>query len=171
MKKSEKPFFVDNLAEELKSASAVVLVDYTGLTVKMQQELKKKLREANAKMSIVKNTLFKLAADKAKVDKEVAEDTILAGPTALIITEDDPITPLSVLGKFAKEHEIPQFKVGLVEDSFQDKDSLLTLSSLPSKEVLFAQAVSYIASPMYGLAQTLEGNLQKLVYILKEKSK
>jgi large subunit ribosomal protein L10 len=171
MKKSEKPFFVDNLSQELKAASSAVLVDYTGLSVKMQQELKKKLKVVNAQMLVVKNTLFKLAAEKAKVDKEVADDKALTGPTAMVITEDDPIAPLSVLGNFAKENDIPQFKVGLVEGSLQDKESLVRLSKLPGKEFLLAQSVSYIAAPMYGLVQSLQGNLQKLVYILNEKAK
>lgn len=171
MKKSEKPLFVQNLTEHLKTATSFVLVDYTGLTVKMQQELKKRLREIGADMSIVKNTLFKRAGVEAKVSEETLSDTVLSGPTALVITENDPIAPLQILHKFAKEFELPHFKVGIIDGSFRDKLALEKLATLPSKEILYAQTVGALASPMYGLVSTLQGNIQKLLYILKEKSR
>lgn len=173
MRKSEKPFFVANLTEQLKSAKSIVLVDYTGLTVKMQQELKKRLREIGAEMSVVKNTLFKMALRKARdtLGSHDTLDTLLTGPTAMIISEADPITPLQVLYKFAKEFELPQFKVGLVEGKFQDKESLEKLAQLPSKEILYGKFVGTLSQPLYGLVSALQGNLQKLVFILGEYTK
>ena len=171
MKKAQKSFFIDNLTEELKGASSVVLVDYSGLNVKAQQELKKRLGEVHAKMLVVKNTLFKLAGKGAKVPKEALTDTALLGPTALVLTEDDPIAPLQVLGKFALEHDIPQLKVGIIEGSFQDKDTLVRLSKLPGKDVLVGQVIGTIGAPLYGIVSVLQGNMQKLVYILQAKVK
>ncbi len=171
MKKSEKPFFVENLTEELKGASSIVLVDYTGLSVKLQQELKKKIKAVNAKMIICKNTLFKLAGEKAKLEKEALADTVLAGPTALIISQKDPIAPLQVLASFAKENLLPQFKVGIIEGKFQNKEALTTLSTLPSKDILFAQVTGAISSPLYGITGILQANLQKLISILSAKAK
>jgi large subunit ribosomal protein L10 len=171
MKKAEKTFFVENLTEELKSASCVVLLDYTGLSVKMQQDLKKKLALSGAKMLIVKNTLFKLAGKEAKVPEETLSDTVLSGPTAMVISNGDSIAPLQILAKFAKEHEILNFKVGIVDGAFQDKNTLIKLSNLPSKEVLYGQLVGSIAGPMYALTGTLQVNLQKLVSILEQASK
>ena len=168
MKKQEKSIFVQNLVEELKGASSVVLVDYSGLNVKAQQDLKKKLREVNAKMLVVKNTLFKLAGKSAKVPRETLTDTVLTGPVALVITEEDPIAPLQVLGKFAAEHEIPQLKVGVIEGSFQDKETLVRLSKLPTKEILVGQVVGSIGAPLYGIVGVLHGNLQKLISILEQ---
>lgn len=170
MRKQEKSFFVENLTEELKSASMVILVDYTGIGVKMQQDLRKRLKEVNAKMLVVKNTLFKLAGKTAKIDQEVISDTALSGPVALVISDDDPISPLQVLGKFAEEFGLPQIKVGLVDGAFQEKENLLTLSKLPGKDALLAQAVGTIAQPMYGIVGVLNANMQKLVYVLKEAS-
>jgi len=171
MKKADKLIFVKDLTEELKSASSIVLVDFTGLTVKNQQGLKKRLKEIGAKMFVTKNTLFKLAGREAKIPDEALQDTVLTGPTAYIISEQDPIAPLQIIYKFATENEILGFKVGVIEGNFQDKESLITLAKLPSKQVLFAQAVGTIASPMYGLVGTLQANLQKLVYVLDQKSK
>ena len=171
MKKTEKTIFVQNLTEELKSATSVVLVDYKGLTVKMQQDLKKRLKEIGATLSVVKNTLFKRAGKEAKIDEGTLSDTVLVGQTALVISESDPIAPLQVLYKFAKEFELPKFKVGIVEGSFQDKMSLETLSKLPSKEILLGQAVGTIASPLYGIVGVLNANMQNLLFILNSKIK
>src|SRR3989344_2622379 len=121
MRKAEKPFFVANLTEQLKSASSVVLVDHTGLSVKLQQDLKKRLKESGASMNVIKNTLFKLAGRQAKVPEESLSDVSLQGPTAIVITEGDPIAPLQILARFAKEFELPHFKVGIVEGKFQEK--------------------------------------------------
>ena len=171
MKKAEKSFFIDNLTAELKSAKAVILVDYAGLSVKSQQELKKRLKVVDARMAVVKNTLFKLAGQSAELSDEILTDTVLEGPTALVITEEDPIAPLQVLSKFAKEFELPNLKVGIVEGKFQDKETLEILSKLPGKQALLGQALGVISAPVYGLVATLQGNLHKLVFILNEYSK
>jgi large subunit ribosomal protein L10 len=171
MKKTEKIMFVENLAEELKSAKSAILVDYAGLSVGMQQELKKRLKAVGAKMLVVKNTLFKLAGKKAKLPKDALNDTILTGQTALILAEDDPIAPLGILAKFASEFETPQLKVGIVENYFQGKEELANLSKLSGKTALFAQTVGVIANPMYGLLTTLDSKMQELIYILNAKTK
>jgi large subunit ribosomal protein L10 len=171
MKRSEKPIFVENLAAELKEASSVVMVDYSGLSVKLQQELKTQLSGIGAKLLVVKNTLFRLASQTAGLPKEISTDSVLSGPNALIITEADPIAPIQVLAKFAKEFEIPRLKVGVVEGSFQTKEALAMLSTLPSKDALFAQALGIAASPVYGIVGVLEANIQKLLFILDQKVK
>ena len=167
VKKAEKTIFFDNLTEELKSAKAVVLVNFAGLSVKMQQELKRRLKAVNARMEVVKNTLLKRAGEAAKVDKEILTDTVLTGQTALIIADDDQIAPLSVLGKFAKEFNVPQLKVGTIEGSFQNTESLARLSTLPGRDVLLGQLLGVLTGPMYGLTGTLGANMQKLIHILQ----
>jgi len=170
MLKQQKKEFVKTLEFELKEASSVILVDYTGLSVKLQQQLKKNLKEVEANLMVVKNTLFKLAGQNAKVPEEATEDSVLSGPTAMIITQSDPIAPLQVLAKFAKTNQIPQFKVGIIEGSFQDKNQLDTLSKLPGKEALYAQAVGTISQPLNGIVYTLQTKMQDLISILKQAS-
>ncbi len=167
----KKKFFVKNLSDSLLQASAVVIVDPSGFTVKTQQELKKRLKSVGATMTIVKNTLLKLAGTQADMDKGTLSDEVLSGPTALVLASDDPIAPLQVLAKFASEFEIPNMKAGIVEGSFQDKNALLILSKLPGKKVLYTQVVGSLASPLYGTVGVLQANLQKLVYILHSASK
>jgi large subunit ribosomal protein L10 len=170
MKKAEKVLFTDNLTAELKAAKSLVLINYTGLSVKSQQELKKRLSGVGAKMLVVKNTLLKRASEAAKIDKEVMTDEVLSGQTALVVSESDPISFIQVIGKFAKEFEVPKMKVGIVEGSFQDSDKLAKLSTLPGRDVLLSQLLGSLMSPSYGLVGTLNGNLQKLIYVLSQKA-
>jgi len=170
MLKTQKVTLVDNLIEELKDAKSLVLVNYTGLNVKSQQELKKRLKEVGSRMVVIKNTLLKRAIESAKIDNKVATDEILSGQTALVIADEDPIAPIQILGKFAKENELPKFKVGVVDGSFQDSESLTKLSALPGRDVLLGQVLGALMSPQYGLVGTLQGNIQKLLFVLKQKA-
>lgn len=177
MLKAEKVTFVDNLKEELKSAKSVTLVNYAGLGVKAQQELKSRLFAVDAKMIVVKNTLLKRAGESVGIDKGLLTDGILAGQTALVIASGDPIAPIQILGKFAKEftseagNPIPKFKVGVVEGSFQDEASLAKLATLPGRDALLGQLLGTLMGGQYGLVGTLNANLQKLVTVLDMASK
>lgn len=170
MKKTEKTVFIDNLIKELRDAKSAIFVDFAGMGVKTQQELKKKLKEVNSHMLVSKNTLLKLAGEAAKLPKELLEDKILKGQTAIVLADNDPISPVQVIGKFLSTFQVPQIKAGVIEGVFQDKNALTTLSELPSKEVLVAQAIGTIASPMYSLINTLESKMQELIFILNTKA-
>jgi len=171
MKKLEKTFLVENLTQELKSAKSIVLINYTGMSVKIQQAFKKQLKEVGADMLVVKNTLLKIAGENAGIDKQTLADDILSGQTALIIASEDAIAPINVLGKFIKENEVPDFKVGIVEGTFQDKETLIALSNLPGRDALMGQVLGSLMSGVYQLVGTLNSNLQNLYYILDNKSK
>jgi large subunit ribosomal protein L10 len=177
MLKAEKVTFVDNLKEELKGAKSVTLVNYAGLGVKAQQELKSRLATVDAKMVVVKNTLLKRAGEAIGIDKGLLTDEILSGQTALVIAIGDPIAPIQVLGKFAKEftseagNPIPKFKVGVVEGSFQDEATLAKLATLPGRDALLGQLLGTLMGSQYGLVGTLNANLQKLVTVLDAASK
>ena len=170
MRKAEKHKFVKEFTDTIKQSNSTILVDYTGFTVAMQESLKNVLRDSGASMQVVKNNLFRIAAKEAKLPEEVYTDTVLTGQTAVITGTDDPIAPLQKIAKFIKDNELPKLKVGIVEGKFQDLDSLVKLSKLPGKEQLQAQVVGAVASPMYGLVGVLQGNLQKLVFVLREAS-
>ena len=170
MKKLQKIEFVENLSNELKEAKSVVLVNYTGLNVKAQQDLKGRLKEVGGRMIVAKNTLLKRAGEMAKIDNGVMEDSVLQGQTALIIGNEDPIAPIQILGKFAKENELPKFKVGVIDGTFQDEAALTKLSTLPGRDALLGQLLGTLMGVEFGLVGTLQGNLNKLVYTLKQAS-
>lgn len=169
MKKIEKKQVIDRLSKDFKEAKSISLVDFAGMNIVSQQDLKKKLKEAKAKMIVAKNTLIKLALAEAKMPKEAQEDSILSGQTAVILGQDDPVSPIQIVGKAASESENLKFKAGVLEGAFQDKDSLLAISKLPSKEVLVGQTVGNIAGPMYALISNLEATIQELLGTLSAK--
>ena len=170
MNKQNKKDLVVKLTPRLKSASSIVFVNYTGLSVGLQQKLKLQLKAIGSDMTVVKNTLIKIAGKEAGLNEDILTDEVLSGQTALILTEWDSVAPIQILGKFVKENQVPQFKVGIIEGAFQNKEALVKISTLPTKDVLFSQVVGSLMSPMYGLVGTLNGNMQKLVYVLKEVS-
>ncbi|KKS77265.1 MAG: 50S ribosomal protein L10 [Candidatus Woesebacteria bacterium GW2011_GWB1_43_14] len=168
--KQEKKEAVDNLASDIKKAKSLVMVDYSGMGMSALSTLREKLTEAGARMIVAKNTLINLAGKKAEISDEVLSEDILTGQTALIFANEDAISPIQALGKFIKEFEAPKLKAGIIEGKFLNETGLLAISKLPTREVLAGQVVGAIAGPMYGLVGTLEGNLQKLIYILKSKA-
>ncbi|GEM_PF-349671 len=162
---------VSALSEALKNASSVMFVDYTTLTMKEGQALKKKLKEGNGKMLVAKNTLIKIAAKNANLPEEAFSDTILSGQTAVVVAEKDPVAPIQILGKFMADTEKTKWKAAVVEGIFQDAAGIGRISKLPGKDQLIAQVVGGISSPLYGLMSTLNGNIQKLVYVLHARQK
>lgn len=169
MKKQEKKSVVESLTKSFKEAKSISLVDFTGMNIVAQQDLKKRLKEAASKMIVAKNTLIKIAANEAKLPKEVTEASILSGQTAVILGNEDPVSPIQTIGKFAKENEALKFKAGILDGEFQDKEHMVAISSLPSKDVLVGQTVGAIAGPMYALISNLQANIQELLGTLSAK--
>lgn len=168
--KPEKKDYVNTMADQLKSASSTVFIDYTGMGVVAQQELKARLRESGGKMFVAKNTLIQIAGKNAGFPDDAITDEILSGQTAVVVAADDAVAPIQILGKFASETESAQMKAGVVEGVFQNKEGLVKISKLPGKDELQAKVVGAVAAPMYGLVGTLQGNLNKLVWVLKAAS-
>lgn len=166
MKKTEKLDLVKKLTDTLKSAKSTVFVNFAGLTVKDQQDLKKLLREQNAQMGVFKNTFIKIAAKEAGYPEEALTDTVLTQQTAIVYSEADAVAPVQILGKYIADNEKPQFKAGVIEGQFTDSDGLIRISKLPGKETLYAQVVGGMSAPMYALVGTMQANLQKLVFVL-----
>lgn len=171
MKKVEKSAFVEELTSTLKSAKNVVVVDYTGLGVANQRELKKRLKPAGARFVVIKNTLFKIAAKKADISPEMLTDTVLSGQNGLILSDEDPVTPLTVVTKFAAEFEKPKLKVGMLEGSYVSQEDLTSLSKLGSKSAVVGQLIGTLMAPSYQTVAVLGGKLQELIYVLSAKAR
>lgn len=170
MKKGEKPFVVGDLTKRFEDAKSVVALDYQGLTVKDSEKLRRQIAEAGGKLVVAKNTLLKLALKSAKRTAHSAKEVEdkLQGPTAMVFAEEDEIAPLQKLGKFIAEKGMPKLKFGIFGNDIFDAEKLLALAKLPGRNVLLSKLVSTMASPSYGIVNVLNGNLQRLVYILAE---
>lgn len=176
MKKSEKIFFVDNLAATIKDANSLVFIDITGLKVGQQEKLRQMLRGAGAKLMVAKNTLLARALLTSNLksyflnlspEGQAPLKSSLTGQTAVVVAEGDELASLQALGKFIREFELPKLKSGIISGNVYDSSALLTLSRLPDREVLYSQVVGTLYGPLYGIVGTLEWKMRELIYILQ----
>lgn len=164
MPKEEKVEAVQELRERIEGSNSLLLTDYRGLTVSEITTLRKALREAGADYKVVKNTLFRLAAEKL-ADSGIYD--LLVGPTAVAFVRNDPIAPAKTIMDFAKDHKELEVKGGYVEGRLLAAEQIQALARIPPKEVLLAQLVWSIQSPISGLVGTLQGLMSNLVYTLQ----
>lgn len=173
MKKAEKTQSIEKLTERIKNSKSVTIINYQGLGMKDLESMRASLAEVGGSFSVVKNTLLRLAfnnAHKPGTDEEKTVQDGLEGPTGAVFSKDDEIAPLQRLAKLIKEKDLPKLKFGLFEGKFITADEVAALSKLPGKTVLYAQLLGSLSGPAYGLVGVLQGNLQKLVYILNARA-
>ena len=152
MNRDQKAAVVDEIAEQIQSAEAIFAVDYRGLTVSQAAELRGKLRDADARFRIVKNSLSERAADKAGAD---ALKPLLVGPTALALVRGDAAVAAKALNDSARAFNLLEFKGGVLNGETLSADDVRSIARLPSRDVLNAQLVGTIAAPISGLVRTL----------------
>ena len=148
-----KKAVVDALTSKVKEASSVVFVDYKGITVAQDTELRKQFREAGVDYAVVKNTLTNFAAKNAGYDFS----EVLNGTTAMASTTGDPIAPARIVCEFAKKNKnVLSIKGGLVEGSVLTAEQLNSFGELPSKDALIAQVLGTFLAPISSLAFVLD---------------
>jgi large subunit ribosomal protein L10 len=147
MNRDEKTAVVDRLAEDLSGAQAIFAVDYRGISVPQAAELRTKLRESDASFKVVKNRLAKLAAEKAGTEI----DELLTGPIALTLINGDPVVVAKTIPTFTREHEVLEYKGGLMDGAALDVGSFQEIAKLPGLDVLHGRLVGLAASPLTGL--------------------
>ena len=148
-----KKAVVESLTGKIQEATSVVFVDYKGITVAQDTELRKQFREAGVEYSVVKNTLTNFAAKNAGYDFS----KVLNGTTAMASTTGDPIAPARIICEFAKKNKnVLTIKGGIVEGSVLTADQLNGFGELPSKNALVAQVLGTFLAPISSLAFVLD---------------
>ena len=143
----------------IKNSSAGVLVDYRGITVEEDTQLRKELREAGVTYVFEKNTMLRIALKEAGLDDLCS---VLEGTTAIAVCDHDQTAPARILGKFAEAHDDKfTLKAGYVDGVIYDAKGVEALSKIPSKETLLAQLVGSLQGPMQKLAATLKALADK----------
>lgn len=148
-----KKQIVADMIEKLKTAQAGVLVDYCGLTVEEDTDLRNKLRAAGVEYKVVKNTLTRFAAKEVGFDEL---DAVLNAPTSLAVSYDDPVAPAKVIADFAKDNEKLEIKSGFLDGKVISLEEINQLAKTPSKDVLIAKIMGSLNSPISALARTLQ---------------
>lgn len=143
---------VAEVAEILKAAQTGVLVDYRGLTVEEDTDLRNQLRAAGCKYFVVKNTLLKLATQETGLE---ALDEVLHGPTAVAVSDTDPVAPAKVMSDFAKKNEKLEIKSGFMDGSVMSLDEVKQLAATPNMETLIAKVMGSLNAPASNLVRLL----------------
>lgn len=149
---------VQEIAESIKDAQTAVLVDYRGLTVAEDTQLRKQLREAGVSYKVYKNTMMNFAF-KGTEFESLSE--ILEGPSALAVSATDATAPARILAKFAKTAPALEIKGGVVEGTFYDAEGMKAIAAVPSREELLSKFLGSIQSPITNFARVLKQIAEK----------
>lgn len=148
----KKPI-VDEIKGYVTDAKAAVLVDYRGLTVEQDTQLRKKLREAGVVYKVFKNTYLKRAFEGtayAELDKH------LEGPTAVAFGMEDATAPARILAEFAKTADKLELKAGVVEGTYYDEKGIQVIATIPSRETLISKLLGSLQSPITNIARIIK---------------
>ena len=144
---------VQEISENIKDAQSVVVVDYRGLTVAEDTQLRKALREAGVSYKVYKNTLVNRAI--AGTEFESLKES-LEGPSAFAISKDDATAPARILAKFAKTAPALEIKAGVVEGTFYDAEGMKAIAAVPSREELLSKLLGSMQSPITNFARVIK---------------
>ena len=154
----QKQPVVTEIAALLDGASSAVVVDYPGLTVEQDTQLRKQLREAGVVYKVYKNTMVRIAAKGTEFEKF---DAYLEGPTALAVSKDDATAPARLLAKFAKTAPKLEIKGGIVEGAAYDAQGMAAIAAVPSREELLGRLFGSMQSPITNFARVIKQIAEK----------
>ena len=149
---------VDEISGYLNDAAGVVLVNYRGLTVEQDTQLRKQLREAGVDYKVYKNTMMNFAVEGTQFEglKDYFE-----GPSAIAICYDDPTVAAGILSKYMKTAKTLEFKAGVIEGTCYDAKGMVAVADIPSREVLLSRLLGSFQGPMASFARVIKAIADK----------
>ncbi len=163
--RAEKEQQVVEVAERFAGTESVYLTDLTGMTVELLTNFRRRCRDKQIHVEVVKNTLLKRAAVGTPF---AVLEPHLNGPTAIMTCPTDMVAPARVLEQFIKETKFPKVKVACVEGKIYDDVAVNALAKLPTRDVLLSQLLSVLQAPLTQLCGVLNGNARNLARVLDQ---
>lgn len=154
----QKKQIVAELADRIQGSVAGIIVDYKGISVEDDTKLRKELREADVKYTVVKNTLIKRAAEQAGLE---GIDDVLNGTSAIATSENDYVAAARILQKFADSHKSFTVKTGYLDNKVISLEMVQNLAKLPSREVLLANVLGAFNAPIASFARAVQAIVDK----------
>lgn len=154
-KKAEQ---VELIAEKMKAAASIVVVDSRGLTVEQDTNLRRSLRESDVEFKVIKNSILIRAAEKADLE-DLKE--LFVGPSAVAFSNEDVIAPAKVISDFAKDAEALEIKGGSVDGKFTSVEEINALAKLPNKEGMLSMLLSVLQAPVRNVAYAVKAVAEK----------
>lgn len=164
MNLEEKKEIVKDLNERFSKAAVVIVTDYKGLDVAAINDLRRRLRKEEVEYQVVKNSLMVRASQET--DVALIKETF-KGPSAVALSYSDPVAPAKVLTEFAKDHDVFEIKVGVMDGKVIELNEIKALSALPSREVLLGTFVSVLNNVPTGFVRTLAEIPRQLLNVLQ----
>jgi len=163
--KEEKKKILEDLKEEIKKQKVMILVNFTGLKVKDFFELRKRLKPANSRIKVIKKTLLDLALKELSPNfsQKLAQ---FKAQIAIVFGFEDEILPAKILHQFSLENPNLKILVGYFDKKFREKEEMITLAQLPTKNELLARLVGNLSAPISNFVNVLEANIKGLLYVL-----
>ena len=146
---AKKAELVDVVAEKMKAAASIVVVDSRGLTVEQDTVLRRNLRGSEVEFKVIKNSILRRAAEKAGLEDLAS---VFVGPSAVAFSNEDVIAPAKVISEFAKGAEALEIKGGVVDGAFTSVEEINALASLPNKEGMLSMLLSVLQAPVRNVA-------------------
>ena len=146
---AKKAELVDVVAEKMKAAASIVVVDARGLTVEQDTVLRRNLRESGVEFKVIKNSILTRAAEKAGLDDM---KDLFVGPSAVAFSNEDVVAPAKIINDFAKDAEALEIKGGAIEGAVASKEEILALATLPNREGLLSMLLSVLQAPVRNVA-------------------
>ena len=165
MNRDQKAAVIEEVAVQITDAEAVYAVDYRGTSVPQAAELRTRLRDADARFRVVKNTLTERAADDAGAE---GLKPYLQGPTALVFVSGDAAAAAKTLSDFRRTSGLLAFKGGWMNGDVLSSEQVEAIAKLPSRDVLYGRLVGMVASPLTGLASAMGGLIGGLARQLQQ---
>lgn len=153
------------IKKSIKESNVFFIVRYSGLSGPDLNILRQSLKGAKAELFVARNNIAKRALKDLKNEDLLK---LIEGPSGFIFTKDEPVGTSKILYNFSKDHENLKLEGGFLNDRVIGKKDIEILAKLPSREVLIAQALMAMKSPITGLVMVLKGNLRKLVYCIEQ---
>ncbi len=144
---------IKEISDLLDGAESAVTVDYRGLTVEQDTQLRKQLREAGITYKVYKNTMIRFATKGTEFE---ALDPDLEGPTALAVSKDDATAPARIIADFAKKAPALEIKSGVVEGRYYDAEGMKQVATIPSRDILLGRLLGSMQSPIANLARVID---------------
>ena len=163
--KEKKIQVTEKLTADFKKANHAIVGTFNKLTVSKDYELRKAVRGAGAKYSVVKNTLAERAAKGTKIEEAVKG---LAGVTSIAFTEGDPVSLAKVLSKYAKDNPEYEFKAGVVDGKVIKISEIDALANMPSKEEIFSKLLFLINAPAQRLVTVVNATGRDLAVVINQ---
>jgi len=162
----KKQEIIKDLIKKFQHHKAILLVDFSGCDSEFLSKLREELKKLNGYFQVVKKTLLKKSLERLKKKEILKRIEEIEGPLALAFGFGDEIVPAKICYQFSQQNENLKILGGIIGDEFVDREKVIELAKLPSKQELLGRFVGVLQNPISGLVNVLESNIKGLIFAL-----